>query len=413
MWSAAGTPRRRRQSWQTRAAAHLDLNEPSLTVVDRPMWHGSGTPQAFATGRRRAVPHSVGTVQRHPPMLRLRLVSDHQLSCWQRVQTYTLRASGSGIRLVFGCRRKPGQLPPRRSSMTCEERFRSIAVATHRSKHESNAQNSMNNSPTKNFHVLLDHISLSTSEKEMALSRAESVCENLKDFLLVRECIVTGSMARSTAIRTFSDVDIIAVIKNDPEMTENSNLAINAISNFLSRMYGNIEDFDSAVHIALPDEPGIDVVPALLAGKNPSGHSLFKIPAERQAWINYDPAGQNKRIEELSQKLGDESKRAIRLAKWWSRVNGSPIPSYEIEGIASRTFLQWSEMPPPPEALAAFLKEAATNTPKKVTDQGKILVREAALIAQEALELAKQGDTAGSVDRWRCLLGEQFSTVVF
>ncbi|WP_369190212.1 nucleotidyltransferase domain-containing protein [Streptomyces sp. R08] len=271
----------------------------------------------------------------------------------------------------------------------------------------------MNNSPTKNFHVLLDRISLSTSERAAALSRAESVRENLKDCQLVRDCIVTGSMARSTAIRTFSDVDIIAVIEDDPEMAENSNLAISAISNFLSRTYSNIEDFDSAVHIALPNEPGVDVVPALLAGKNLSGHSLFKIPTERRAWIDYDPAEQNQRIEQLTQKLGDEFKHAIRLAKWWSRTNGSPIPSYEIEGVASRTFLGWPEMPPPPEALAAFLKEAAANSPKKVTDYGRSLVKEAALIAQEALDLAAQGDTTGSIDCWRCLLGEQFPTVVF
>ncbi|GAQ77526.1 nucleotidyltransferase [Streptomyces turgidiscabies] len=274
-------------------------------------------------------------------------------------------------------------------------------------------QNSMKNSPTKNFHILLDRISLTVPEQEAALNRAESVRENLMNFSLVQECVITGSMARSTAIRTFSDVDIIAIINDDPKMMENSKLAISAISDYLARTYSSIEDFDSAVHITLNDGPGIDVVPAFIAGKNTSGHSLFKIPAEQRSWINYDPAGQDQRIEQLSLQLGDEFKQAIRLAKWWSRANGSPIPSYEIEGVMSRTFLKWTEMPTPPEALATFFREADANKPDKVTGHGKSVIRKAALMAQDALELAAQGDTAGSMERWRCLLGEQFPTVVF
>ncbi|MFI6933519.1 nucleotidyltransferase domain-containing protein [Streptomyces sp. NPDC050287] len=280
------------------------------------------------------------------------------------------------------------------------------------SKQASNAQTFMNSSPAKNFQVLLERISLTASERTAALRRAESVCRNLNNYPLVQDCFVTGSLARSTAIQTFSDVDIVAVIRNEPNISEDSTLAISTISGLLSRTYVEVQDFDSAVRITFPSELGVDVVPALSAGNNSSGFALYKIPIEQRAWIDYAPEEQNQQIAQLTRKLGEGFKHAIRLTKWWSRTHGSPIPSYEIEYIASRTAKNWKHIPPPEEALTAFLGEA-TKISKKLADRRQSVVREASLIAQEALELSAQGDTVGSITRWRCLLGEQFPAVVF
>ncbi|MFI7399248.1 nucleotidyltransferase domain-containing protein [Streptomyces sp. NPDC049541] len=283
----------------------------------------------------------------------------------------------------------------------------------YQNKQTSNAQTFMSTSPAKNFQVLLERISLSAPEKSAALKRAESVCQKLSNYPLVQDCFVTGSLARSTAIQTFSDVDIVAVIRNDPSISENSSLAISTISDLLSRTYDEVQDFESAVRITFPGELGIDVVPALPAGNNSSGYKLFKIPTEQRAWIDYAPEEQNQQIEQLTRKLGEEFKHAIRLTKWWSRTHGSPIPSYGIEEIASHTAKKWKHTPPLAEALAAFLSEAARIESEKTSENRQSIVREASLIAQESLELASRGDTAGAIERWRCLLGEQFPAVVF
>ncbi|MFB7446503.1 nucleotidyltransferase domain-containing protein [Streptomyces mirabilis] len=284
---------------------------------------------------------------------------------------------------------------------------------TLQSKQTSNAQKAMNTSPSRNFQVLLENITLSASERISALKRAESVCQNLGNYPLVQDCFVTGSLARSTAIQTFSDVDIVAVIRNGLNISKDSTLAINAISDLLSRTYVEVQDFDSAVRITFPGELGVDVVPALPAGTNSSGFEVYKIPTEQRAWIDYAPEEQNQQIEQFTRKLGKEFKHAIRLMKWWSRTHGSPIPSYEIEDIASRTAKEWERIPPLPEALAAFFNEAARIGSEKTSEHRRSIAREASLIAQEALELAARGDTAGSIERWRCLLGEQFPAVVF
>ncbi|UUU23311.1 SMODS domain-containing nucleotidyltransferase [Streptomyces sp. DSM 40750] len=271
----------------------------------------------------------------------------------------------------------------------------------------------MNTSPAKNFQILLERISLSASERTAALSRAESVRENLDRYSLVRYSFITGSMARSTAIQTFSDIDILAVIKDVPGMSEDSVLAISAISDFLSRTFVEVQNFDSAIHIAFPRGPGVDVVPALHAGNNSSGHELYKIPTEQRAWLDYVPEEQNRQIKQLTRKLGDGFKQAIHLTKWWSRTHGSPLPSYEIEEFASSIAQGWKHIHPPAEALAAILEEAARHAPKKLKDHQCRVVREASLIAQEALERAAQGDVAGSIACWRCLLGEKFPAVIF
>lgn len=271
----------------------------------------------------------------------------------------------------------------------------------------------MSTSPATNFQVLLERISLSPSERSAALKRAESVCQILSNYPLVQDCFVTGSLARSTAIQTFSDVDIVAVIRSDPSIAENSSLAISAISDLLSRTYVEIQDFESAVRVTFPSELGVDVVPALPVGSDSSGYKHFKIPTEQRAWIDYAPEEQNQKIVQLTRKLGEGFKHAIRLTKWWSRTHGSPIPSYEIEEIASRTAQKWKHIPPLAEAFAAFLAEATKIESKKAADHRTSAIRDASLIAQEALELAAQGDMVGSVELWRCLLGEQFPAVVF
>ncbi|MFF0760598.1 nucleotidyltransferase [Streptomyces sp. NPDC003737] len=276
-----------------------------------------------------------------------------------------------------------------------------------------NAQKFMSTSPSTNFQVLLERISLSASERTAALKRAESVCQNLINHPLVQDCFLAGSLARSTAIQTFSDVDIVAVIRNEPNISGNSTLAISAISDLLSRTYVEIQDFDSAVRITFPNGLGVDVVPALPAGNNSSGFETYKIPGEQRAWIDYAPEEQNQQIEQFTKKLGEEFKHAIRLTKWWSRTHGSPIPSYEIEDIASRAAQKWKHIPPLAETLSAFLEEAARIESEKTSDHRHSVVRQASLIAHEALELAARGDTAGSIERWRCLLGEQFPAVIF
>ncbi|GLP65750.1 hypothetical protein TUSST3_23700 [Streptomyces sp. TUS-ST3] len=181
----------------------------------------------------------------------------------------------------------------------------------------------------------------------------------------------------------------------------------------MSRTYAEIQDFESAVRVTFPSELGIDVVPALPVRNNSSCYKYFKIPTVHRAWIDYSPEEQNQQIEQLTRKLGEGFKHAIRLTKWWSRTHGSPIPSYEIEEIASRTARKWKRIPPLAETLAAFLKEAARIEADKASDHHQNAAGEASLIAQEALELAARGDRSGSIERWRCLLGEQFPDVVF
>ncbi|GHG20421.1 nucleotidyltransferase domain-containing protein [Streptomyces hydrogenans] len=291
--------------------------------------------------------------------------------------------------------------------------LRVVATARQYGNSRLNARIAMSTSPGKNFEILLDRITLSPLEMEAALNHARAVCGILKSCPLVSECVISGSIARSTAVRKFSDVDIIAILKDSKRVDFPSSLAIKDISDFLSLRYKDIQVFDSAIRIDFPGIPGVDVVPAVHQEMSSSGYPLLKIPARRQSWIDYIPEEQSQTTEGSAKRLGAEFKQAIRLAKWWSYENSTSIPSYEIEELASRAFRAWPEMRSLPEALAVLLEEVATAFEMRDSDRNRDSARKAARIARTALVLSTQGDIRESVNLWRCLLGEQFPVVVF
>src|SRR5260370_30123225 len=90
------------------------------------------------------------------------------------------------------------------------------------------------------------------------------------------------------------------------------------------------------------------------------GDQVYEIPnATRSTWQKYSPDSQTRRIAEMDRRVGPRFTQLIRAIKWWSKMNGQPVRSHEIEILASEVFE--TKIPELPEAVAAFFDVAINS----------------------------------------------------
>ncbi|MEU2303101.1 SMODS domain-containing nucleotidyltransferase [Streptomyces misionensis] len=268
----------------------------------------------------------------------------------------------------------------------------------------------MNATLEKNFELFARRISLSQHELDDALERAKEICQFLSQDPTVQECKITGSMARSTAIRGFSDVDIVAALSPSASTRSTPYSIAARLLDALRPRYQEAHISENTVRISFTQGPDVDVIPAIPDTVNPAGGLIYKIPSPDQSrWNTYAPEERNQEINRKGALLGNEFIHLIKIIKWWSKQHGQPIASYEIENIASATFS--GRMPSITRAIVEFFETAEHSS--KGRQKGHFSsISEARNIANKALQCERQGDMRGALDHWGSLLGDQFSSVV-
>ncbi|MYX15464.1 hypothetical protein GTY67_19075 [Streptomyces sp. SID8374] len=267
----------------------------------------------------------------------------------------------------------------------------------------------MNATLEKTFALFARRISLSQQQLDEALERAGEICQFLCQSVVVQECKITGSLARSTAIQDFSDVDVVAVLSS-LSPTETTPHSITAkILETLKPRYHEAHISENTVRIHFTQGPDVDVIPAIPDISSPKS-GIYKIPsADLVRWNAYAPEERNQEINRKGALLGAGFIHLIQIIKWWSKKNGQPIASYEIENIANTAFR--SRMPSITRAIAEFFEiaESSSQTRPKAHVASISVAR---AITNRALQCEQQGDTRGALDHWGSLLGDQFSSVV-
>ncbi|PVD03143.1 nucleotidyltransferase domain-containing protein [Streptomyces sp. CS207] len=268
----------------------------------------------------------------------------------------------------------------------------------------------MNATLEKNFELFAQRISLSQHDLDKALERAEEICQFLSRTTAVQECKTTGSMARSTAIQDFSDVDIVAVL-SPPLSTRNTPHSITAsLLDILRPTYREACISENTVRISFTHGPDVDVIPAIPDTVGPNGGMIYKIPSpNRSQWNAYAPEERNQEINQKGALLGNRFIHLIKIIKWWSKQQEQPIASYEIENIASAAFP--FQMPPITHAIVEFFEFAESSSKGRRESHGTS-ISDARSIANKALKCERQGDIRGALNHWGSLLGDQFSSVV-
>ncbi|MHC3428190.1 SMODS domain-containing nucleotidyltransferase [Streptomyces sp. DT18] len=260
------------------------------------------------------------------------------------------------------------------------------------------------------FDDFVRHITLSDSEKATALEQGRRLSQRIEQRPEVRECLITGSMTRSTAIRKFSDVDIVAVIEPENELAQaDSATLVTAVANILRETEPHVEVSENAVRVVYAECVTVDVLAAIYFGTNNTGDDVYRIPTSNQdGWETYAPEEQSRRIREAAEFFGDDFKKLIRLCKWWSKTHSQPVSSHDIELVAYKSFTD--DIPEIPQALIemfnAIEHSIDTGSPKMA------IVLQSKSIAIEAYSSWQSGDTQKSIELWGRLFGDRFPTVI-
>lgn len=256
------------------------------------------------------------------------------------------------------------------------------------------------------FNAFIRKITLSDSERNAALKQGLLLSQKLEQRPEIQKSLITGSMARKTAIRKYSDVDLVVVIeKNDPLSQAGSADLVRALSGILREMELQVQVSENAARVRTVDGVTVDVLAAIQTGISNASEDEYRISSSnRNGWERYAPEEQNRRIRESAAILGDNFKKLIRLIKWWSKINGHPISSYAIESAACQAFRM--RMPEMAQAVIDMYEYMGSSTCLTLPEMSIFI--EAKGVAEEAYSCWQSGNKKESVQLWGRLFGEQF-----
>jgi hypothetical protein len=288
----------------------------------------------------------------------------------------------------------------------------------------------MNKSVTEAFDAFDEHIRLTDEAKKFALDEARKVSRLIGEHPAVKGYITTGSMVRSTAIRSFSDVDIVIILREGSGSGKiNPKSMLSSVADIAKQYIANAQITGNTVSAISSNGTRIDILPALVGYIDDMGNQFYEIPAGTQSdWQEYSPDEQSKRITEMGTRLGPRFKKLIRAIKWWSQTSSQPLSSHQIEILAGEVFD--ATIPELPEAVVKFFdfaiaslernsKDARAPSPDNagpaIVDQGVLpklyRARDLAKQAHE-LEAVAPRDADQAIRIWRRLFGEQFPAVL-
>lgn len=287
----------------------------------------------------------------------------------------------------------------------------------------------MNLSVNEAFDVFDQRIRLTDDALKFALDEASAISRLISTNPAIKSCIITGSLVRSTAIKEFSDVDIIAILddiyKSDALTPAK---AMSLVAHVAGRHMHQITDSGNSISGLSENGIKVDVLPAIIAHADQGGNEVYQIPAAtRSAWQKYSPDAQTQGIAEIDMRVGPRFKQLIRAIKWWSGMNGKPVRSHEIEVLASRAFD--AGIPELPQAVVVFFDFAIEDLHDSSRGMEPVVcnsnlhssvkvalskLHSAGDLAKHArkVEMAAPSNAPQAIHLWRGLFGEQFPDVL-
>ena len=205
----------------------------------------------------------------------------------------------------------------------------------------------VNRHPQLNMLALAARIQPQAGELSRAQSHLMTVRRRLVASFDLAKFVRIGSHARNTAVRQFSDIDVLAVLRRN-EAKWGGNI-VNS-STFLRRIRDDLEDRFSHTEMrgdqqAVVAEFGggahsLDVVPGIFHRWD-SGKPVYLIPDGQDSWLESSPEAHNSYFANAAEKSGGKLRKVIQLLKWWkhSRAQSIPILSFHLDLL-----MAWGEV---------------------------------------------------------------------
>ncbi len=188
---------------------------------------------------------------------------------------------------------------------------------------------------------------------------------------------VIGSHTRGTAIRRFSDVDYLAVLRRQDLMRNGmlvqSSTVLTNLRNALAKRfpYTQVRIDGPAVVVAFAEGDGaVDVVPAYWTRplSASDGYPVYGIANGDGGWVITTPQRHSAYINQRHVKHANRLRGVLRLLKGWKHRLGSPTPflGFHVELLLA------GMAPPPVMGYAGLLRNAfrviVTNQGRPVSD---------------------------------------------
>ncbi|WP_338687032.1 nucleotidyltransferase [Streptomyces acidiscabies] len=191
------------------------------------------------------------------------------------------------------------------------------------------------------FNRFYELITPSRQHVEQALARARILSANMRDAAReVAPCSfmehrLMGSYTRGTAIREFSDVDVMFEF----QCAMGSGLAVSrpllaGIRNFLKQTVDasvRVSEMQEVVRIEYPDGICLDILPSLRG--DPQG---YFIPDGVNGWKATDPDVQERYFKRQDAASKIRLSKFTRGLKYWNATHGNLVRSYHLESLVAQ-----------------------------------------------------------------------------
>jgi hypothetical protein len=197
----------------------------------------------------------------------------------------------------------------------------------------------IDHNPRLNFMMLIKSIQPTDSELKSARSHIESTKRRLQKSFNLKKFVRIGSHARSSAIKSSSDLDFLAVLaRNEAKWAGSfvkSDTVINKVSQDLNNRFVSTtvrKDMQAVVLHFGRGQKSLDVVPGIfheMKNKRP----VYLIPDGYGGWMETSPEAHNSFINRENIQSGEKLKKVGQLIRFWkyTRVNPIPISSFYID----------------------------------------------------------------------------------
>jgi predicted nucleotidyltransferase len=189
-------------------------------------------------------------------------------------------------------------------------------------------------------------------DRKLFRLRADEVAGSLARHNASKQCRVVGSVARSTALRHYSDIDLLAVIERQHAQTANPQRAIATLGGALADVGLDVVTDDIAASVRFGQPPAVDVIPAL----SQSFEGGYLIPSGRDdQWQEFRPALLEELTSQSLRTLGPQFLTVVRLLKFWNVVRDVGFKSFELEELANVALGERGQIDSYSESLALTL----------------------------------------------------------
>jgi predicted nucleotidyltransferase len=185
-----------------------------------------------------------------------------------------------------------------------------------------------------NFLKLLNKIEPLDSDRRAYQKHRRSITSRLKSAFEAHRVELIGSFKRETAIRGFSDIDLMLILSGKEvargDGWKSSTTVLKHVRDQLQDRYWNtaVGVDKQAVVVSFSDHKHpVDVVPAIYQGLDSKNrYAIYAIPDGEGWWMYTSPQGHNKFIATEDERSRGKLKQTIKIIKYWRECRHPSIP---------------------------------------------------------------------------------------